>query len=116
MSRWRTGAPGVIYRTTDGGGTWIRQETGSAPNITAGSSPSRDVCWLVGRSGAVLLSADGVTWQPRPFREKVDLVAVAAIDAKTATVTTSDGRRFSTLDGGATWSSATPQESPAAPF
>jgi photosystem II stability/assembly factor-like uncharacterized protein len=116
MSRWRTGAPGVIYRTTDGGGTWIRQEIGSAPNITAGSSPSRDVCWLVGRSGAVLLTADAATWQPRPFREKVDLVAVAAIDAKTATVTTADGRRFSTQDGGATWSSATPQESPAAPF
>jgi hypothetical protein len=116
MSRWRTGAPGVVYRTTDGGATWIRQETGSAPNIIAGSSPSRDVCWLVGRAGAVLLSGDGATWQPRPFPEKVDLVAVAAIDAKTATVTTSDGRRFSTLDGGATWSSAPPQESPAAPF
>jgi hypothetical protein len=116
MSRWRTGVPGLVYRTIDGGATWIRQETGSASNITAGSSPSRDVCWLVGRAGSVLLSAEGTTWQPRPFPEKVDLVAVAAVDAKTATVTTADGRRFSTLDGGATWSIAAPQESPAAPF
>ena len=64
----------------------------------------------------MLLSVDGTTWQLRPFPEKIDLVAVQATDAKTATVTTSDGRRFSTTDGGATWSGCSPQEFPAAPF
>jgi photosystem II stability/assembly factor-like uncharacterized protein len=115
-SRWRTGASGVVYRTTDGGATWAAQPTGSAAIITAGSSPSRDVCWLVGRAGAVMLSADGATWQQRPFPDKADLVGVRATDAKTATVTTSDGRRFSTIDAGTTWSSDPPQESPAGPF
>jgi photosystem II stability/assembly factor-like uncharacterized protein len=66
------------------------------------------VCWLVGRAGTVLLSTDGATWQLRTFPEGIDLVAVRATDAKTATVTASDGRLFSTTDGGATWS--TPQE------
>ncbi len=106
----------MVHHSTDGGVTWTLQQTGTTANVTAGSSPARDVCWLVGRGGTVLLSVDGRTWQLRPFPEKIDLVAVQATDAKTATVTTSDGRRFSTTDGGATWSRLSPQEFPAAPF
>jgi photosystem II stability/assembly factor-like uncharacterized protein len=64
----------------------------------------------------VLLSVDGTTWQARSFPETADLVAVQAADARTATVTTSDGRRFSTTDGGATWSRPSPQEFPLTPF
>ena len=115
-SRWRAGAAGVVHRSTDGGLTWALQQTGTTANFTAGSSPARDVCWLVGRGGTVLLSVDGTTWQLRSFPEKIDLVAVQATDAKSATVTTSDGRRFSTTDGGATWSRLSPQEFPAPPF
>jgi hypothetical protein len=116
MSRWRAGLAGVVHRTADGGGTWIAQQTGTKADFVSGSSPARDVCWLVGRGGVVLLSVDGTTWQQRPLPEKVDLVAVVAADAKTATVTASDGRQFSTIDGGATWSSPRLQESPAASF
>jgi photosynthesis system II assembly factor YCF48-like protein len=115
-SRWRAGAAGVIYHSADGGITWAPQQTGIQAELIAGSSPARDVCWVVGRGGVVLLSTDGTTWQQRPFPEKVDLVAVSATDAKTAAVTTTDGRRFSTTDGGATWFRPSPQESPAAPF
>jgi hypothetical protein len=115
-SRWRAGAGGVVHRSTDGGLTWTRQQTGTTANFTAGSSPARDVCWLVGRAGTVLLSVDGTTWQARSFPETADLVAVQAADARTATVTTSDGRRFSTTDGGATWSRPSPQEFPLTPF
>ena len=114
--RWRAGFAGVVHRTADGGGTWITQQTNTKADYVAGSSPARDVCWLVGRGGVVLLSVDGTTWRERPFSEKVDLVAVVAADAKTATVTASDGRQFSTIDGGATWSSPRPQEPPAASF
>jgi hypothetical protein len=103
MFRWRAGAAGVVGRSTDGGVTWTVQQTGATADFIAGSSPSRDICWLVGRGGIVLLSTDGTTWQQRPIPEAVDLVAVSAADAKTASVTTSDGRRFSTTDGGAKW-------------
>jgi photosystem II stability/assembly factor-like uncharacterized protein len=71
--------------------------------LTAGSAPARDVCWIVGRAGLVLLSNTGTAWQRRPFPEAADLTAVRAIDARTAVVTTADGRQFSTADGGATW-------------
>ena len=102
--RWRLSAPAAIQRSTDGGVTWKPQLAPAGIVLTAGSSPARDVCWIVGRAGAVLLSTDGTTWQLRPFPEAVNLTAVRAIDAKTAVVTTSDVRQFSTTDGGATWS------------
>jgi hypothetical protein len=31
------------------------------------------------------------------------LSAIRATDARTATITTADGREFATIDGGATW-------------
>ena len=102
--RWRLSSPATIQRSTDAGVTWKPQVSPAGIVLTAGSSPARDVCWIVGRAGAVLLSTDGTTWQLRPFPEAVNLTAVRAIDAKTAVVTTSDVRQFSTTDGGATWS------------
>jgi hypothetical protein len=114
--RWRLSAPATIQRSTDGGVTWKPQLAPAGIVLTAGSSPARDVCWIVGRAGAVLLSTDGTTWQLRPFPEAVNLTAVRAIDAKTAVVTTFNGSQFSTTDGGATWSRLPLQEFPARPF
>jgi hypothetical protein len=114
--RWRLLPPATIQRSPDGGATWTTQSTrtpglalltsgdGAQPVVlTAGSAPARDVCWIVGRAGLVLLSNTGTAWQRRPFPEAADLTAVRAIDARTAVVTTADGRQFSTADGGATW-------------
>ena len=71
--------------------------------ITATASPSSTVTWFVGRAGAVLLTVDGRTVTRVPFPETTDLTAVTATDAHTAIVTTADGRRFRTDDGGKTW-------------
>ena len=112
--RWRIVPPSGIQRSVDGGVTWsvvdlvpakdtAGQRGVSQMVLTSGSSPSRDVCWIVGRAGTVLLTVDGATWQRRPIPEAVDLSAVRAVDARTATVTTLDGRQFATSDGGATW-------------
>jgi hypothetical protein len=114
--RWRLVAPATIQRSTDGGVTWTVQsgraqglglltsyETSLPVVFTAGSSPARDICWIVGRGGVVLLSSNGTSWQRRPFPEAANLIAVRAVDAKSAVVSTEDGRQFSTIDGGATW-------------
>jgi hypothetical protein len=37
------------------------------------------------------------------FPVAADLVAVQATDARSATATAADGRRFRTVDGGGTW-------------
>lgn len=109
--RWRIIPPAGVQRTTDGGATWAIVDpiaTGNRGNrssvaLVAGSSPGRDVCWIVGRAGLVLLSTDGATWHRRPLPETVDATAVRATDATNAIVTTADGRRFATVDGGLSW-------------
>lgn len=111
--RWRIVPPSGIQRSVDGGVTWSVVDPFLAKDalaressqivLTSGSSPARDVCWIVGRAGIVLLTVDGATWQRRPIPEPADLSAVRAVDARTATVTTLDGRQFATSDGGATW-------------
>jgi photosystem II stability/assembly factor-like uncharacterized protein len=111
--RWRiVGA--AIQRSSDAGRTWVAQATGTTNELLAGSSPAPTVCWIVGRTGLVLLSTDGLTWRRLEFPNlAVDLVGVTARDTLAAIVTAADGRRYRTADGGRTW---TLQENPPAPF
>jgi hypothetical protein len=102
--RWRALEPGSVQYSMDSGTSWRPSSTGTSVALHAGSAPSRNVCWMVGQLGTVLLTIDGLTWQVRPFPERVDLTDVRATDARNATVTTADSRRFTTSDGGATWS------------
>jgi len=112
MVRWRLAA-GVVQRSIDAGRSWQAQSTGSTDVLLAGSAPARDVCWMVGRSGTILLTTDGQTWRRIPGPVDTDLTAVTATDASTASVTTAAGRTYRTRDSGRTWIL---QEDPAAPF
>jgi hypothetical protein len=100
--RWRI-AGSVVQRSTNGGARWDAVPTGVATPLTSGAAPSPSVCWLVGRAGVVLLSTDALNWRRVAFPEVTDLSAIQATDARTASVSTADGRTFSTTDGGATW-------------
>jgi hypothetical protein len=101
--RWRVGAGGSVQYSTNGGATWEALSTGVSTDLTAGASPSPSICWLVGRAGTVLLSTDGRRWQRLSFPEPTDLVQVRATNARTASVTSADGRTFRTTNGGLTW-------------
>jgi hypothetical protein len=110
--QWRL-AGRAIEQTRDGGKTWHQQLTASA-ELVAGTSPAPATCWIVGRSGLVLLSIDGQTWRTVTAPDgSPDLVAVSATDARSAAVTTMDGRTYRTVDGGNSW---TLQEIPLTPF
>jgi putative zinc finger protein len=85
------------------GSPWPAPPPDVAGQITAGSSPSTDVCWIVGRAGTVLRSTDHQTWQRVNIPQAVDLSGVTATDARTARVVAADGRALSTSDGGVTW-------------
>jgi hypothetical protein len=75
----------------------------AADAIAAGSAPGGTVCWFVGRGGLVLVSTDGVRFVRVSAPAAVDLVAITATDARSATVTAAGGRRFRTADQGASW-------------
>ncbi len=88
---------------------------------SAASDPA--IRWRVVASASVERSTDGGnTWvktSPPPDvapnnTPAITIVGIRAIDALNATVTTSDGRTFSTANGGASWAAV--QEKPAAPF
>jgi hypothetical protein len=113
---WRILAGG-IQRSIDSGRTWNPQTTGIDGLIDAGAAPAASVCWAVGRQGAVARWTEASGWQRIPFPDSsLGLVSIQALDDRTAIVTASDGRRFRTTDGGATWSLRAPQEFFAAPF
>ena len=102
--RWRVLDGRTVQRSGDAGVTWANHHTAETDvTLTAGAAPSSNVCWFVGRSGAILLTTDGRAWRRIKFSETVDLIAVTSPNAQTATVTTADGRQFATTDSGRTW-------------
>jgi hypothetical protein len=102
LIRWRLSGRSV-QQSADGGATWQPQTVAASGDLLAGSSPALTVCWIVGRSGTVLLTIDGRQWKVVMFPEMVDLTAVRATDARTAFVTTAGGRMYRTSDGGMSW-------------
>jgi putative zinc finger protein len=100
---WRL-SDATIERSDDAGKTWRAQSTGDATGLLAGSAPSDEICWLAGRGGLVLRTTDGEHWQRLVPPTTSDLTQIRARDAKSATVRTARGERFSTEDGGQSWS------------
>lgn len=105
-ARWRRTGTDFEFATGAGAAYTTVTLPVTAQAINAGASPGGTVCWLAGSGGLVLVSTDGVRFVRVSAPAAVDLVAVTAADARSATVTAADGRRFRTTDAGANW---TPQ-------
>jgi hypothetical protein len=90
---------------------WSRQTSGVLADLLTGSAPSDQVCWIVGRAGAILLSTDGgAHWKLIHSPLSEDLGGVRATDTLHATIWNArNTRSFETNDGGLTW---TPVPSP----
>ncbi len=101
--KWRITTAGFVERSEDGGATWKGQEPDPEAHLVAGSAPTDKVCWLVGSGGVVLVTKDATNWKKIPPPVTGDLTAVSAKSASAATITTADGRRFSTHNEGKKW-------------
>jgi hypothetical protein len=101
--RWRLADLGFVERSTDGGASWNRFDTGVRTRLRAGVCPSATTCWVVGDGGVVVRTADGDTWQRLASPTGENLAAVEATSAEAAVVRTEGGLGFSTGDGGTTW-------------
>jgi photosystem II stability/assembly factor-like uncharacterized protein len=102
--RWRIIGARQIQHSTTSGAAWEEVALPSPDAmLTAGHSPAPSTVWLVGREGAIFVTADPLHLVRVPFTEPIDLVSVRAIDDRQATVTAADGRMFRTSNRGATW-------------
>jgi hypothetical protein len=106
---WRVGQTGYIEFSADAGKTWTLQLSGVRTDLLGGSAPSEKVCWIVGGAGTILRTTDsGAHWQKLPAPVQDDIRAVFAVDARSATVSLTNGS-YQTTDGGATWTKLAPE-------
>ena len=105
---WRVGEGGSIARSTDGGKTWKKQNSGVTVDLTSGSATSDKVAWVAGKSGTLLLTTDGGKhWKQIPTPITGDLGGVHALDQAHASIwDVSNRKSFLTSDGGETWTPA----------
>jgi len=104
---WSFGSQGIIFLSQNSAPERVVDQMHG--ELLAGSAPSNDVCWIVGRPGAILRTLDrGAHWQSIKPPASADFTAVSASDSNTATVTASDGQGYITHDGGVTWSPLRP--------
>ena len=101
--RWRIEV-GQIFRSDDHGTSWRPQQGATTSRLLAASAPSGNVCWAAGKGGVVVRTTNGRTWDAVTPPTADDIVQVFARSAADATVRSADGERFSTVDGGSTWS------------
>lgn len=72
---WRAGESGEIFKTTDGGTTWVKQNSGVTTALRGIAFFDAQNGWAAGAFGAVLRTTDGgTTW-------KVDRLAQASPDS-----------------------------------
>jgi hypothetical protein len=103
---WRFSSGRFVERSSDAGTTWRVQWTSPNAHLVAGAAPTTDNCWLVGRAGMILVTTDGRKWKTIAPPADADFVDVSATDASSATVTTTDDRKFTTSDSGRHWTPA----------
>jgi hypothetical protein len=104
-SIWRFGEHGTIAHSGDGGKTWKSQEMPVTANLTSGSAPAKNICWIAGAAGTLLHTTDGGKhWQLIVTPIAGDLGGVLASDGKHATIwDVTRQATYQTSDGGKTW-------------
>jgi hypothetical protein len=103
---WRISNGHWVEKSKDAGATWKVQWTSANAQVVAGAAPSVDTCWLVGRGAIILVTSDGQKWKTITPPVDADFTQVQAADASSATITTTDNRKFTTTDGGKLWTPA----------
>jgi hypothetical protein len=95
--------PAGIERTADGGTTWqVEHTTAIGPAVVA-ACPTPDACWMGDAAGRLLRRETSGRWVERRLPVEGAITGLEARTLQRATVTLADGRRFTTSDGGESW-------------
>jgi photosystem II stability/assembly factor-like uncharacterized protein len=101
---WVVGDLGRVYKTTDGGASWLRQEpAGRDPMLGIGCLDGKQA-WLSSIAGRIYKTSDGGgTWQLQQTPAKRNLFKVEFATPQRGTAVGDFGTIVHTEDGGATW-------------
>lgn len=103
---WAVGSTGKVFRTSDGGATWVKQPIYAGTTTTLHGVGFADSLsgWVVGDGGKIFRSANGgAAWAPQTSGTTLGLREVLALDAQNAWVVGLAGTILRTTDGGANW-------------
>ncbi len=101
----KTNGVEVIYKTNDGGETWLSVNTGLGPNFPREVFvQSPDSVWIVGNAGIIHATSDGgMTWVKQDYGDTYTLNSVQFIDEMVGYVVGNGGQVLKTENGGAAW-------------
>jgi len=103
---WAVGDSGTITHTTDGGGTWTVQASGTMLRLNDVAFVDANNGWVVGECGAIAHTTDGGwTWTFQSSDTGYSLNGVAFVDANNGWAVGDYGMILHTADGGETWTS-----------
>lgn len=102
---WTVGDAGRIVKTANGGGRWVKQDSGCSASLTAVDFVDGQVGYVAGAGGRVLKTTDGGRhWKRLRTGTKKGLLAVCFVDRTHGWVAGVRGVLLATTDGGRTWS------------
>ena len=100
----------VIYKSTDGGFSWVEQDTDTLviSTLTAVFFKSATEGWAVGHDGMIIYTTDGETWSEHAQSGVITTARLYAIafDGDTGFLGGANQEIWRTTDGGANWTLA----------
>ena len=100
---WIVGNKGLILKTIDGGGNWIKIETGMN-NALNDITFVEKAGWIVGQGGVILNTSDGgETWERQKSNCDNSLMKLFFLDKQRGIAVGQNGTILLTEDGGEVW-------------
>lgn len=101
---WVCGRWGTIISTTDGGKTWVRQQSGTDYTLSSISFADPKNGWAVGNGGTILHTKDGgKIWVKQKSPAPYFLMDVQFVSPRKGWIVTERTTILYTEDGGQTW-------------
>lgn len=98
---------GIIYKTTNGGASWVEQEGSYIPIILSVFALDGNHAWAAGVGGRMIRTSNGgsnwETYLIQGLRADKNLQCLCFVDVSTGWVAGEDGTIFKTSDAGVSW-------------
>jgi photosystem II stability/assembly factor-like uncharacterized protein len=101
---WVSGRWGCILHTSDGGKTWVRQQTGTELTLSSVFFIDTSRGWAVGEEGIIIHTKDGgKTWEKQKSPQPYFHMRVHFLTPDVGFIVSEWTHIFSTTDGGKNW-------------